>query len=80
MTEDGFNQYKGAVNTDEEAKVIKTGATQNGDEFIFWGYKGEEYNYIIKIKDSKTGVLLGNPISKESAEECFNLLTFSKAE
>ena len=35
-----------------------------------------EWNYVIKVKNSNTGVLLENLNSKEEAETCFSLLTF----
>ena len=37
----------------------------------------QEYDYAIHLKDSKTGILIGNNVSEKSAKECFSRLTFS---
>ena len=42
-----------------------------------WNYNNSEYNYAILIKNSQTGVLLGNTVSEESAKEVFNRLQIS---
>lgn len=70
------DEYINAVNNDSLAKVIDTGST-NDIEYLFYSYNNSEYNYIIKVKNSNTGILLGNPNSQEEAEKCFSLLTFS---
>lgn len=73
---ESYQQYVSVVNTDENAELIDTG-TKNGNEYIFWCYNESEYNYAILIKDSNTGIVLGNPVSEESAAECFDRLTIS---
>lgn len=73
---ESYQQYVSVVNTDENAELIDSG-TKDGNEYIFWCYNGSEYNYAILIKGSNTGIVLGNPVSEESAKECFNRLTIS---
>lgn len=71
-----YEEYANTANTDSLAKVIDQGS--NDDiEYVFYSYNDSEYNYVIKVKDSHTGILLGNPNSKEEAEKCFELLTFT---
>lgn len=70
ITEEDYSQYVVAVENDENAKVIAS-SEQDGNEYIFWSYNDNEYNYAILIKDSNTGVILGNVVSEESAKECF---------
>ena len=73
---ESYQQYVGVVNIDEKAEMIDSG-TKDGNEYIFWCYNGSEYNYAILIKGSNTGIVLGNPVSEESAKECFNRLTIT---
>jgi hypothetical protein len=79
LTIDGYNQYVDAAKSDANITIIDEG-TKNGIDYLFYSYSDSEteYNYIIKIHDSKTGVSLENTISQESAKECFNHLTFTK--
>jgi hypothetical protein len=76
---EAYEEYVDAVRSDENAEPLDSG-TKDGNEYYFWCYKDSEWNYVIKIKDSNTGVLLGNPVSEESAKECFDRLTFSLEE
>lgn len=71
-----YDKYVNAVNTDSLAKVIDSGS-KDDIEYVFYTYNNSEYNYIIKVKNSNTGILLGNQNSQEDAEKCFGLLTFS---
>lgn len=77
ITLDGYDQYITTVNNTSAAKVIDKG-TKNGAEYTFYSYNGQEFNYIIKVEGSNTGLLIGNAVSEESAKECFERLTFSK--
>lgn len=77
LTSDGYDQYILAVNTDSSAKIIES-KTENGLEYTFYSYNDSEYNYVIKIVDSNTGLLIGNNVSESSARECFNRLKITK--
>ena len=77
ITIDQYKQYISSVNNDSNAKIIES-TTKNDLEYIFYSYNDSEWNYVIKISDSSTGLLIGNPISEESARECFNRLTINK--
>jgi hypothetical protein len=76
ITMDGYNQYIDVVNRDPDSKILDNG-NKNGITYTFYSYKNEEFNYIIKINNSNTGLLLGNPNSRKEAEEVFDRLTFS---
>lgn len=71
-----YDAYVNAASTDSLAKIIDQGS-KDEIEYIFYSYNDSEYNYIIKVKNSNTGILLGNPNSQEEAERCFELLTFT---
>ncbi len=73
---EAYAQYVNAVETDEKAVLLDSG-TKDGNEYIFWCYDGKEYNYAIMLADSNTGMILGNPVSEETAKEVFNRLTIT---
>ena len=70
-----YDEYVNAAKTDSLAKIIDTGSNDN-IEYVFYSYNDSEYNYIIKVKNSNTGIILANQNSQDKAEKCFNLLTF----
>lgn len=76
ITIDGYNQYIEAVNSDSNAKILES-KTKDGISYTFYSYNNSEFNYVIKVNDSNTGILLGNPNSQEEAEKCFEQLTFT---
>ena len=76
ITKDDYNQYALVVEEDEYATILDKGE-KDGNTYVFWSYNDSEYNYAIYIEDSNTGVLLGNVISEESAEECFARMEIS---
>lgn len=76
ITEDTYQTYVSSLGSQDNVKVIGTG-DKDGIEYIFWCYNDTEYNYAVFVKGSKTGVVLGNNISQESAEACFDRLSFS---
>lgn len=75
ITENGYDFYIDTVENDEKSKVLDTGKI---DEitYTFYTYDNSEFNYIIKINDSKTGIILGCDKSKEIAKKVFESLTF----
>jgi len=79
ITAENYSQYVDVVNSDEKATLIDSG-NKDGNEYIFWSYNDSEYNYAILITDSETGVIIGNPVSEESAKECFERIDISKAD
>lgn len=80
IKENTYGDYKSSI-SGSTANILKEDS-KKGIEYIFYSYYNDygttEYNYIIRIKDSNTGVILNNTISKESAEECFERLTITK--
>lgn len=79
ITLDGYKQYLDAVDGDDKAQIIESDS-RFGVTYTFYSYDDSEFNYIIKVDGSKTGIILGNPNSKDEAKECFERLTFSVAE
>lgn len=77
ITIDGYNQYMNAIKTDSAANVIDSG-TKDGITYTFYSVNNTEFNYIIKVNDSNTGIILGNPNSQSEAEDIFNRLTIRK--
>ena len=80
-----YKEYDSYANTIKKSSLIKTldEGSRHGTEYIFYEFinsktNERQFNYIIMINGSKTGVLLENNISQESAEECFKVLTFVK--
>ncbi len=71
-----YESYVEAVNSDDSAKVIEA-STKDSNQYVFWSYNDSEFNIVILVSDSNTGILLGNVVSEESARECFNRLTIS---
>lgn len=71
-----YDAYIEAANTEEGATVLETGE-KDGNSYVFWNYNDEEYNYVILVGNSSTGIILGNTISEESAKEAFQRLTIS---
>lgn len=76
---EAYDQFGQAVSGDPEAEILDEG-TKDGNEFLFWSYGGVEFNYVIRVKDSSTAVLIGNAVSEASAKECFERLSFAVAE
>ena len=79
VSNDTCEQYRALVANSTDVKIIDQG-NKNGVEYIFYEYQNsiKEYNYILKVNDSNTGILLANSTSETDAEEIFNRLTFSK--
>lgn len=73
--ENAYDLYYENIKDNSNIILIEEKSKDNIDYF-FYEYDGKEYNYIIKIKDSKTCFMLGNNISKDSAQEIFQKLEF----
>ncbi|MDD6175370.1 MAG: hypothetical protein PUC59_06390 [Firmicutes bacterium] len=82
LTMEDYSAYLSAVQEGgENIRVIEEG-NRDGSDYIFYRCEGEnstEYDFLLKVKDSHTGILLGCETSQELAEACFEALTFEKA-
>lgn len=67
--ESSMELIDGIVNSDKGEK--------DGITYLYFNYNNTEFDYIIKINNSNTGVLLSNSISEESAREMFEKLSFN---
>lgn len=74
ISADKYSDSVEDVLNNDAAKIIDSDAN---DDFEYIFYKEEKnYNYLVLIKNSKSGVLIENTISEKSAEECFKHLDF----
>lgn len=76
ITAADYKEYLALFDKNSKNTITDSGE-RDGISYIHWIHNNSEYNYAILIKDSNTGVLLGNKVSEESAKECFNRLTFT---
>ena len=80
ITIDSYDTYVSNAKNDSKASIIET--SSKGDiEYVFYSYNNaddNEWNYIIKVKNSKTGLIIGNPHSEKEAKEVFDRLTITK--
>lgn len=71
ITIDTYNEYIDSINSD----IIIEKNSNNNIEYIF--YKNDnEYNYIIKIKNSNTGLIITS--SEEEISELFKRINITK--
>lgn len=79
LTKEGYDQYYEAVNGgDPDAEVLKE-SLKDGNSYVMYKITSDgqtEYDFIVMIKDSATGVLMGSLASEEEAMACFEALTF----
>lgn len=71
--------YVEEIEANDSIVVLDQGE-QNGITYVFHSVAHEtftEYDYLIRINDSNTGVLIGSAISEEKAKEGFAALSFS---
>lgn len=71
-----YDEYVATASDAEKAKKLDSGK-KDGNDYFFWCYNDTEWNYVIKINGSNTGIVLGNNVSEESAKECFTRLTIT---
>lgn len=83
VTKDGYDQYYNLVREldkedDSDTEIIKEG-TKDNNSYIMYKVTSDnktEYDFIIMIADSQTGVLLGCLESEDAAKSCFEALKF----
>ncbi|KFI63871.1 hypothetical protein [Bifidobacterium cuniculi] len=71
--DEGYSLYSQQVADDEDAEVIAEGE-QGGNEYLFWSVDNDgtmEYDYVIRVKDSSTAVLLGSQAGEQEARDVF---------
>lgn len=71
-------QYRNAATTQEGAKWLEEG-TIGVHKYFAWSFNDTEWNYCIELDGGKTGILLGNIVSQDSAKEVFSRLTIEIA-
>jgi len=73
----GYDELVIQCETSERITIIEK-ITTDEIEYIFYNSNEGEYNYVIKVLGSNTGMVILNYISEESAKECFERLTITK--
>lgn len=79
ITADEYDAYLQAVQADPTATILDSGKG-NGIRYTFYAYGDAEFDHLILISGSETGILLANPNSQEEAQACFERLTFRPAQ
>lgn len=81
LTDEMYNQYKDLIDKNENNVILnKETGKKDDNEYIYYetkGKSGTEYNYVVMINDSHTGVIIGSTVSKEEAQNVFDLLTLT---
>lgn len=76
LTLDGYDSYKKVTKTQNNVEIFEE--SSKGDiTYTFFSVNNEQFIYLIKINDSKTGLFLENINSKDEAQEVFDLLTIT---
>lgn len=76
---DTYNSYKSELFIDEYTTVIEQ-SEKDGNEYFFYSYFGDEYfewDYLMLIDGSSTGMLFGCIVSERAARECFENMVIS---
>lgn len=73
-----YDDYLSSIKGDANATLIDE-SKRDDLEYIFYSYNGSEYNYVINIIGTKTGVILSSK-DANSAKEVFGLLSIYEAE
>ncbi len=73
-TGDAYDTYRNLI-TENNLEILDEGKAPNFDYFM---YNNEnEYNYVIRMSNTRTCIILSNTISENSAKDCFKKLDFS---
>ena len=80
LTEEEYEQYYELITTTPDIELGENGSL-NGNEYWFYIYKGEagiENTYLLKVSESKTGVLISGIVSQDEVKTVFEKLNFEK--
>ncbi|MCH5298732.1 MAG: hypothetical protein J1E96_03110 [Ruminococcus sp.] len=78
-TKENYDSYMGLKDTDA-MNVIEEGKTGNNNDYLFYECEsdlGTEYDFIVWVEGSNTGVLVGSLTDQETAKNAFDSLTIS---
>ena len=81
LTLENYQQYLTQLRKGSDRVELLAEGEKDKNSYVFYRCEGDygiEYDFLILISDSSTGVLLGCETTQEAALECFNALTFSK--
>ena len=81
LTMDSYKFYLSAIQEGGDSIKILEEGSRGENDYVFYRCEGEtstEYDFLIQVKDSQTGILLGCATTQDMAQACFEALTFSK--
>lgn len=81
LTEDEYSQYYDLVKAGDESVEIIKEDEKDGNNYIMYRVSSDEtqeHDFLLMVKDSSTGVVMGSLEGQEDAEACFSALTFTK--
>lgn len=76
LTSEGYDLYKYNISVESHIKIFEEDE-KDGIVYTFFSVKDEQFMYLIKVKDSNTGILLENDHSKKEAQEVFEMISIS---
>lgn len=79
IREDGYNNYL-AIKGEQGMRVIED-KEKDGNPYYMYEIEGEsglEDNYVLWVKDAKTGILMASIAGREQAQAAFSNLTIAK--
>ncbi len=79
---DYYDSYYQAATGDPAAALLDEG-TKDGNDYFYYtvdGQSGTEHNYVVKVKDSQTLVVIGSLAGEAEAQAAFEAMTISLAE
>lgn len=83
LSQDEYDYYYGVMNDyPENIEIIDIGE-KDGNDYYFYKVDEEvgiEYDYLVKVGDSSTSIIMGCPGTEEDASSCFDALIFSVEE
>lgn len=88
-TEDAFDFFQHYATTDDDVVLLEEGE-KDGNQYLMYATSGDsvsaessittEYDYVVRVANSNTCVVLYGSVSEEAAREAFEATTISAAE
>ena len=80
-TEEAFDGLSETVDSDEKATLIDKGK-KDGNDYLFYSYEGAagtEYNYIMKVGESKTVIIMSSLKDEDEAKKAYEAIKAVKS-
>lgn len=79
LTKENYDYYMNLKDS-SAMDVIEEGKGNNNNDYLFYeceGDNGKEYDFLVWVSNSNTGILMGSFIDQQSAKDAFNSITAS---